>query len=123
MQLAFLFLCAVALGVVALRAPERRRAPEPEFTLAVDASGPATIDVAGPAGFAGRSFDVGGMCCNGCPRGIYEHLRRLPEVVEAAVSFKQGTASALVPLDFPSDRLVGAIASEKYVVTPRAVTN
>ena len=71
------------------------------------------------AGQVVRTFEVSGMCCDGCPGKLYSALQAVPGVVKAAVSFEEGTASALVSTDVDSAQLEVALTFDKYSATLR----
>ena len=110
---------AAALAVVALRAPERTYVAPTVAEVQAHAPAPRTIPVATPPGCAIRTFDVAGMCCNGCTGKIHARLAAAPGVVAAAVDFEAGTAQALVPSDADVAALAGVLSFDKYSATPR----
>ncbi|MEM7515495.1 MAG: heavy metal-associated domain-containing protein [Planctomycetota bacterium] len=110
---------ALILGTIAVRATGKNVQAEKAFVLPPDQPVPTVLVDQAPAGFVIRELEVEGMCCNGCPRTLYERVRNLPEVESAAVSFDDSLVQAVVPLDFPVSKLEEALASDKYKVAPR----
>lgn len=113
-----LVLAGIVCGWIALATPGRTDWTAPPH-LALDEPVPATLPPALPEGHEAFVLDVDGMCCNGCPRKLYEKLMNVEGVVAAAVSFESRTAAAILPRDSDVAVLQRAIDSEKYTSTPR----
>lgn len=111
LPLALLIAAGIWLASIALRAKEPTyKAPEREV--------PAQLSGAAPAGFVVRRFEVEGMCCRSCTRGLHERLLAVEGVQEAAVSFEASSAAALAPADLPAERLLEALNFGKYSARP-----
>jgi len=87
--------------------------------LAPDAPVPAQLADEMPPGFVARVFDIEGMCCQGCPRTLYEKVIVIEGVHAAAASFEERTISAIVPAEFAVTELTTALDSNKYTATLR----
>ncbi len=87
--------------------------------LALDAPVPGHLTAEIPAGYVARVFDIEGMCCNGCPRGLYEKVIGVEGVLAAAANFDEATVAAVVPADLPVAKLLSVLDSAKYTATPR----
>ena len=110
----FLLVAALALGVIAIRAPEPHAAPP-----APDVSGAVPWEIHGeiPPDRVVRTLQVEGMCCQGCAAKLRSALLALDGVSDAAVDSVLGRAQAVVPKDFELARLEGALTFEDYRVT------
>ena len=112
------FLAGAVLGYVAYSAKE------PDYAAPVVPAQaevvPHEVSEVIPAGMAVRTIRVDGMCCNGCPRGLYEKVLGVDGVAEAAASFDEGTVSAVVPEELPIEALTAVLQSAKYTPTLRA---
>ena len=75
---------------------------------------PHTLSGAVPAGRVVRTFDVAGICCNGCPGKLYVKLDQLAGIEEAAVDPVLKQASVVVPLDFDVAVVEAALTFGKY---------
>lgn len=107
LPLALLIVAGIWLASIALRA-------KPPTYTALEGEVPAQLSSAPPAGFVVRSFEVEGMCCRSCTRGLHERLLAVEGVSEAAVSFEASSAAALAPADVPAERLLEALNFGKY---------
>lgn len=119
LPLVLLGTAGAALAFVAWRAPAPTYiAPTSAEVLAHE---PAPQELVGevPAGCIVRTFEVQGMCCTGCTGKLYERLKAVPGVVNAAVNFEKGVAEVVVPQDADVAPLVTAMHFEKYVAKPR----
>ena len=113
-----LLLAGLVLGYVALKAePQAERAVA--AGLAPDEPVPSQLEAKIPAGYVARVIDVDGMCCKGCPRGLYEKVVAVDGVLAAAASFEDHSVSVLVPQEFPVSTLIDTLDSAKYTVTVR----
>ena len=95
------------------------RTPEPTYVVPqLDETDPEQIPLAltqvAQAGDVVRTFDVEGMCCNGCTGKLYRALAEHPSVNAAAVSFEHGTAQVSVAKEFDSTALVSLLTFDKY---------
>lgn len=113
-----LFLAGAVLAWIAFTS-EGRQGPTAAGKLPLDAPIPTRLSGTIPAGYVERVFDVEGMCCNGCPRGLYEKVIGVEGVAEAAASYDTQTVSAVVPEDFAVDALTSVLQSAKYSATLR----
>lgn len=116
---ALLLIAGAVLGWIAYSSEGRSEAAE-TAALAMDDPVPVQLSGEVPAGYVTRVFDVDGMCCNGCPRGLYEKVLGVDGVAEAAASFDEGTVSAVVPEELPVEALTAVLQSAKYTPTLRA---
>ena len=108
---------AGVLGWIALQAPAQDYEPVVIEDAVAATYVPRTVVGDVPAGHVVRTFEVSGMCCDGCPGKLYSALQAVPGVVKAAVSFEEGTASALVPTELDSAQLEVALTFDKYSAT------
>lgn len=106
---------AGVLGWIASRAPEPSYIP-PQLEEFEPRHVPVVIVGDVPAGHVVRTFEVEGMCCNGCGGKLYDALSVLEGVKKAAVDFDSSTASALVPEDLDTTVLASALTFDKYSV-------
>ena len=115
--LPFLFLATAGaiLAWVALKAPEPSYIP-PRPEEFDPRHVPVVIVGDIPAGHVVRTFQVEGMCCNGCGGKLFDALKAIPEVTKAAVDFESKTATALVPEDLDTAVLASALSFDKYSV-------
>jgi len=67
-----------------------------------------------PAGYQVMQFEVDGMCCDSCPNKLREWLGEVDGVEQAAVSFRNGRAEALVPEGYDPAPLLDVLNQEKY---------
>ncbi len=106
-----LLLLGGALGTVAVFARERTYAvparPAPQ-------SIPLALSGQVPPGYEARTFEVEGICCQGCSSKLYGALLAVAGVREAAVDPLAQRAFALVPADLPDARLEAALTFDKY---------
>jgi copper chaperone CopZ len=116
LSILLLVLAGAVLAWIALRAQTPTYVP-PVLANEAPAEVPLAIISAIPAGHVVHSFDVVGMCCNGCTAKLYQALLDVPDVKQAAVSFDHARAQALVPSDMQVDVLVQALAFDKYTAT------
>lgn len=119
LSFALLALAGAVLLWIGLRAPEPDYAPLPTEPTGEEVRVPLAIIGVRPAGHVVRTFDVGGMCCNGCSGKLYAALKSVPGVVEAAVDFGAGTASALVPDSMDVSLLSASLHFDKYSARAR----
>ncbi len=110
---------AGVLGWIAFQAPAREYEPVVIEDAVAATHVPRAVVGEVPAGHVVRTFEVTGMCCDGCPGKLYSALQAVPGVVKAAVSFDAGTASALVPTELDSAQLELALTFDKYSATLR----
>jgi copper chaperone CopZ len=108
-----LAVAGVVLAYVALNSDSRTG---PTLEAGLDPTLPIPSELSGtlPEGHVALVFDVDGMCCKGCPRGLYEKVVGVDGVVEAAASFDTGTVSAVVPEDFAPEEVLAVLESDKY---------
>ncbi|NOT29788.1 MAG: heavy-metal-associated domain-containing protein [Planctomycetes bacterium] len=105
-----------ALGTVAVLARERSYVvPEHERPLSI----PLVLSGAVPSGYAVRTFDVEGICCQGCSSKLHGALLAVEGVREAAVDPLTAVVMALAPLDMPDARLEAALTFDKYSAKAR----
>jgi copper chaperone CopZ len=91
-------------------------------------SAPATADYEGlvpvaiagevPEGCVVRSFDIDGICCEGCAGKLFVAMTELDGVRQAAVDTVLKRAEAVVPAEFDVATLQGALTFGKYSATP-----
>ena len=67
-----------------------------------------------PAGRVVRTFDIEGICCNGCPGQLFVKLDQLEGVEEAAVDPVLKQASVVIPTDYDVARVEAALTFGKY---------
>ena len=119
LPLSVLAIAGLALGWVALRAPDRGYvAPKPAEVQA-HVPAPRELRSTAPAGCVVRTLDVDGMCCTGCTGKLYARLKAQPGVVDAAVDFDRGIAQAIVPEEADVEGLARALSFDKYSARPR----
>ena len=108
-------LVLVAAGLLALVALQ---ADDPTYVAPTVDEMPTVVphQVTGdvPEGFLLRSFDVEGMCCDGCSGKLYARLEKVEGVREAAVDPVLGRAEVVVAADTDPARLTGALTFDKY---------
>lgn len=117
---ALLLASAGALAWVAVRSPEPSYQPIPEERPAPEHV-PKALSGAVPAGYVVRTFEVEGMCCQGCPGKLWNAVTDVPGVVEAAVDFETGSAEAVVPSDLDVACLETAMTFDEYRARARPV--
>jgi len=114
----FIVVAGGLLGWIAFKAPEPSYSP-PQPEEFEPRHVPVVIIGDIPAGHVVRSFEVDGMCCNGCGGKLYDALTALPQVKKAAVDFDTSTATALVPEGLDTAVLASALTFDKYsVISP-----
>lgn len=111
LALALLVLTGAVLGSVAVLARERTYVVPAEVP---PESIPLTLEGEVPAGFTLRTFDIEGICCQGCSSKLHGALLALEGVSAAAVDPHQKTVSALARVEIPNARLEGALTFDKY---------
>jgi copper chaperone CopZ len=107
------------LGWIASRAPDQDYEPVVIEEADLGTYVPRALIGEIPDGHVVRTLDVSGMCCGGCSGKLYAALQETPGVMKAAVSFEDGTASALVPDDLETGQLEVALTFDKYSATLR----
>lgn len=75
---------------------------------------PVQVSPEVPPGMIVHTFDVTGMCCEGCVAKLYRTLASVEGVREAAVDFQEGTAQVVVPTAADVTPLLSALAFDKY---------
>lgn len=111
-----LVLAGLALAVVALRSPDPTyAAPRPLRPVQV----PRALTQAPLPGNVERSFDVEGICCQGCGGKLGAALLALDGVQEVAVDPVLGRVMALAPADLDPQRLASTLTFGAYVARPR----
>ncbi|MEM7307059.1 MAG: heavy metal-associated domain-containing protein [Planctomycetota bacterium] len=80
---------------------------------------PAELEGAVPAGFVVQTFDVEGICCEGCGSKLFASLSSADGVHAAAVNTTRGVARAVVPVAADPQTLVDALTFDKYTATAR----
>ena len=108
-----LLACAGALAWIAVRAPEPSYEPLPVERPAPERV-PTALSGVVPAGYVVRTFEVEGMCCQGCPGKLWNSVTDVPGVLEAAVDFESGEAAAVVPTELDVALLEGALTFDEY---------
>jgi len=78
---------------------------------------PATLSGVVPAGSVVRTFDIAGICCEGCPGKLFVKLDQLDGVEEAAVDAASKRASVVLPADYDVARVEAALTFGKYSAT------
>jgi len=106
-------LAGLVLGWIAWKAEEPTYSapvqdPEPPAVV------PATLSGEVPPGRVVRTFDVDGICCNGCPGKLYVKLDQLDGIDEAAVDPVLKQASVVVPADYDVAVVEAALTFGKY---------
>lgn len=109
--LACLLLAAGALATIALLARERTYAVPAH---AAPESIPLVLAGEVPAGFTLRTFDVEGICCQGCSAKLHGALLALEGVSAAAIDPQAKRVTALARADVPDERLTAALTFDKY---------
>ena len=112
----FLGLIGLALAGIAWRAESPTyRAPvvDPDPPAVV----PHTLTGNVPAGRVVRTFDIEGICCNGCPGKLFVKLDQLEGVEEAAVDPVLKQAMVVVSTDYDVARVEAALTFGKYSAT------
>ncbi len=102
------------LGYVAWHAPEREYAAPTLPEVQAHIAAPTTLAGDVPSGCVVRSFAVEGMCCQGCTGKIYKRLKETAGVVQAAVSFDEGTAQIVVQETTDIALLESTLNFDKY---------
>ncbi len=114
--LLLLLVAGGALGTVAVFAHERSYVvPEPAKLESI----PLALSGEVPPGYVVRSFDVEGICCQGCSSKLHGALMAVAGVREAAVDPLKEEVMALVPADMPNERLEAALTFDKYSARAR----
>ena len=111
LAIALLILAGGVLGSIAVFARERTYVVPAEVP---PASIPLTLEGEVPAGFTLRTFDVEGICCQGCSSKLHGALMALDGLSAAAVDPYRKTVSALARADIPNERLEAALTFDKY---------
>ena len=119
LSLIVLLAAGVALGLVALRAPEREYVPPTLAEVQTHVPAPTALPAEVPVGCTLRTLDVEGMCCTGCTGKLYARLKTVPGVVAGAVDFEAGTAQAYVAAGADAAALATALSFDKYRATLR----
>lgn len=109
-----LFLSAVVLGFIALRAPEPQAAPP---QLVRSGRVPYTLSGPVPDGCVVRTLDVVGMCCDGCAGKLHTAVSGVAGVREAAVDSVLGRVLVVVPEDLAVAKLEESLTFDDYRVT------
>lgn len=99
------------LAAIALRAPEPTY--EPPRTV------PRQIAAAPAPGQVLRSFDVAGMCCDGCSGRLFTAVLGRSGVEAAAIRVEEGRLELLCDARLDADDLARTLTFDKYTVTPR----
>jgi copper chaperone CopZ len=109
-------LVGLALAGIAWRAESPTyRAPvvDPDPPAVV----PHTLSGNVPAGRVVRTFDIEGICCNGCPGKLFVKLDQLEGVEEAAVDPVLKQAMVVVSPGYDVARVEEALTFGKYSAT------
>ena len=106
-----LAIVGLVLGWIALAADSPSYDP-PERV--VPTTIPVSLSGTMPLGHVVRTFDIDGVCCEGCVGKLYGALQDLAGVREAAVDPVHSRAVAVVPLDFDVALLEDALTFDKY---------
>ena len=114
-----LTIAGAALAWVALRSPEPDYQAPTSAEIAAHVPAPTVIAGEIPAGSLVRTFDVEGMCCGGCTGKLYQSLRAVPGVSQAAVRFQDGVAEVVVPQELDPALLAEALTFDKYSASLR----
>ncbi len=98
-------------------------AEEPTYsapTTAADFEGIVPVALSGdlPAGCVVRTFDIDGICCEGCAGKLFVAMTELDGVRQAAVDPVLKRVEAVVPAEFDVAVLQGALSFGKYSATP-----
>jgi len=105
-------LAGLVLGWIALAADgptfDARTAPE------VPENVPAALVADVPEGHVVRTFDVDGICCEGCVGKLYVAVDHLDGVVAAAVDPARKQVETVVPRDYDVAALENALTFDKY---------
>ena len=109
-------LCGLVLAGIAWRAKSPTYSapvvdPDPPAVV------PHTLSGNVPAGRVVRTFDVEGICCDGCPGKLFVKLDQLDGVEEAAVDPVLKQASVVVATDYDVARVEAALTFGKYSAT------
>lgn len=111
LPLLILLVAGVVLAAIALRAPE----PTYEAPRVV----PRHLEAAPAAGERLRTFEVAGMCCDGCSGRLYSIALKQPGLSAAAIRVEEGLLEALCAADLDPVELANVLTFDKYTVTPR----
>lgn len=104
------------LGTVAVLARERTYVvPEHEEPRSI----PLALSGDVPSGYDVRTFDVEGICCQGCSSKLHGALLAVEGVREAAVDPLKHEVTALVRDDLADARLEAALTFDKYTAKAR----
>lgn len=109
-----LLLAALVLGGIALRAPEPQAAPP---LLIRSDSVPYELHGAVPPDCVVRTFEVEGMCCDGCAGKLHAAVSGVPGVEQAAVDSVMGRVQVVVPRGLELARIEKALTFDDYRVT------
>ncbi|MCP3914844.1 MAG: heavy-metal-associated domain-containing protein [bacterium] len=113
-------LSAVVLGTIAVRTADPTYVPpKPEVEAATYV--PSVPSGKVPADHVAVTLGVDGMCCNGCTKKLYERLREVEGVLEAAVDFESAAVRAVVPNEVNVDRLSETLTFDEYTAVARPV--
>jgi len=104
----------VVLAVVALRAPSRDYVAPTEADLEAHRPAPQALYGEPPADCVVRRIQVKGMCCLGCTGRIYDKVKTVPGLVDAAVSFEKGEADVVMKKDADPAQIVEAFRFDKF---------
>ncbi len=110
--ISIILLAGAVLGIVAWRAETPDYVP-PRLVEAPDRV-PVRLSADVPEGCVVRSFEIEGICCDGCGGKLFVALTSLEEVREAAVDPILGLAQAVVPAGLDTARLEQALTFSKY---------
>lgn len=110
LPIALLAAAAAGLAVIALRAP----AP----TYVAPRAVPRQLEAAPVAGQSVRTFEVSGMCCEGCSGRLYAVALEQPGLAAAAIRVEQGRLEALCDPELDPLELARVLTFDKYTVTP-----
>ncbi len=103
---------------VAQRSEDPTYAPPTEPRV-VHAVIPEVLGSAPADGEVVHTFDVEGMCCNGCPIKLHELLMDVEGVRVAAVSFETKSASVIAGRDVDAEQIAGVLTFDKYHASAR----
>jgi len=103
-----------ALAWIAWRAPEREYVAPTPAEVAAHRAAPQKLAGGVPAGYVVRTIEVEGMCCTGCTGKLYERLKAVPGLGQAAVSFEEGLARVVIPERADPEPFAAALRFDKY---------
>jgi len=122
---ALVALAGLALGLFALRAEEPTYVP-PALEPAVVEAAPLAWEGEVPEGASLRTFEVEGMCCDGCAAKLYRRVGDVAGVHGVAIDPILGRAQVVVGDGVEDELVLDAFRFDKYAaarVAPASATS